>query len=311
MRKFLQYLSDFHREITPWRYGLALVFTALVVAFNYALDFEDQYIDRIPNWGLRSLALAGYHLLTYLGTLAFLLPKAAWKKLPNSVFFKCVLGFAILGGSRAIQVYSITSGSFHAATQIFWNKTLDNLHGFVTIAVALWLVHRFYDRGASHGLYGLRVRGVNFKPYLVLLGLMVPIIAIGTQFADITQYYPVYKRTYGFLFAAYYDIPESLAVLLFESAYLLDFINTELFFRGFLILGFVKWLGKDAVLPMAATYVSFHFGKPMPEAISSLFGGYILGVIALYSRNIWGGVFVHMGIAGLMELFAYLLVDGR
>jgi hypothetical protein len=57
---------------------------------------------------------------------------------------------------------------------------------------------------------------------------------------------------------------------------------------------------------MAAAYAVLHFGKPMGEAISSVFGGYILGIIALYGRNIWGGVFIHGGIAFLMEVLAFL-----
>ncbi len=60
---------------------------------------------------------------------------------------------------------------------------------------------------------------------------------------------------------------------------------------------------------MAATYVFLHFGKPMGEAISSGFGGYILGIIALYSGNIWGGVFVHVGIAWLMEAMAWMQIS--
>jgi hypothetical protein len=67
-----------------------------------------------------------------------------------------------------------------------------------------------------------------------------------------------------------------------------------------------KLLGKDAVLPMVATYVVLHFGKPMGETISSIFGGYILGILALYSKNIWGGIFLHGGTAFLMEIFAFL-----
>jgi hypothetical protein len=56
---------------------------------------------------------------------------------------------------------------------------------------------------------------------------------------------------------------------------------------------------------MIATYCFLHFGKPISESISSVFGGYILGLIALNSRNIWGGVFIHVGVAWLMEFFGW------
>jgi membrane protease YdiL (CAAX protease family) len=57
---------------------------------------------------------------------------------------------------------------------------------------------------------------------------------------------------------------------------------------------------------MVGLYVALHFGKPAGETIGSFFGGYILGVLAYKSKNIWGGIIAHMGIAWLMELFAYL-----
>jgi hypothetical protein len=67
-----------------------------------------------------------------------------------------------------------------------------------------------------------------------------------------------------------------------------------------------KYLKQDVILPMAATYAVLHFGKPLGETVSSVFGGYLLGIFAWKGRNIWGGVFIHMGVAFFMELFAFL-----
>ena len=94
--------------------------------------------------------------------------------------------------------------------------------------------------------------------------------------------------------------------LLFELSYGSDFIGIEIFFRGFLVLAFIKWAGKDAILPMAVFYCSIHFGKPLGECISSYFGGIILGIVSLNTRTIWGGLAVHLGIAWLMELGGYI-----
>jgi hypothetical protein len=93
---------------------------------------------------------------------------------------------------------------------------------------------------------------------------------------------------------------------LFELAYGSDFFNIELFFRGFLVLGFLKWAGKDAILPMACFYCTIHFGKPLGECISSYFGGLLLGIVAYETRSILGGLMVHIGIAWMMELGGYL-----
>ena len=57
---------------------------------------------------------------------------------------------------------------------------------------------------------------------------------------------------------------------------------------------------------MVVCYASLHFGKPLGETIGSIFGGYILGVLALQTRSIWGGIIVHVGVAWLMDLAALL-----
>lgn len=94
--------------------------------------------------------------------------------------------------------------------------------------------------------------------------------------------------------------------LLHELSYGSDFISVELFFRGFLVLAFIKIAGKDAILPMACFYCTIHFGKPLGECISSYFGGMILGVVVYHTRSIIGGLMVHLGIAWLMELGGYI-----
>ena len=53
---------------------------------------------------------------------------------------------------------------------------------------------------------------------------------------------------------------------------------------------------------MIAVYVALHFGKPVMETISAMFGGYFLGALAFQTRHIWGGVIIHMGIAFIIEL---------
>jgi len=85
-----------------------------------------------------------------------------------------------------------------------------------------------------------------------------------------------------------------------------DFFSIEFFFRGFLILAFVGIVGPRAILPMAYMYVVIHWNKPMGELISSFFGGTLLGIVAYYSRSIVGGIIVHVGIAWMMEIGAFI-----
>jgi membrane protease YdiL (CAAX protease family) len=94
--------------------------------------------------------------------------------------------------------------------------------------------------------------------------------------------------------------------LLFELSYGLDFVSIELLFRGFLVIGLARWLGADVLLPMAVFYCTIHFGKPLGECIFSFFGGLALGMIALRTRSIMGGLMVHLGLAWMMEAGGWL-----
>jgi hypothetical protein len=136
-----------------------------------------------------------------------------------------------------------------------------------------------------------------------MLLIMVPLISASSTQRDFLDVYPKLQLIVGA------NNAEGMTwwhKLLFELSYGSDFITIELFFRGFLVLAFIKWAGKDAILPMACFYCAIHFGKPLGECISSYFGGMILGIIVYNTRSILGGLMVHLGIAWMMELGGYI-----
>jgi hypothetical protein len=309
MKKFIQYIKDFHKEYynTPL-YVAFLLFVGALIAINYSFDIEDSFIDSFYGSHFRILLFFGYHAVAYYGVLLII-----WVFNKNKINFtwqfwlKSLIGLLILGVDRSIfpQVSQFIRHVVPLETYRFYFKVFFNVYGLVTIFLMLVILKQIFDRKEKYGIYGLRFDKVDFKAYSIMLLIMIPIVYIATYLPDFLDYYPTYKRTGGDRFAKYYEFPEIVSILIYESIYLFDFLNTELFFRGFLVIGLSKILGKNVVLPMAATYAVLHFGKPMGETISSVFGGYILGIIALYSRNIWGGIFIHGGIAFFMELFAF------
>ena len=68
----------------------------------------------------------------------------------------------------------------------------------------------------------------------------------------------------------------------------------------------MKICGKHCIIPVACFYCTIHFGKPMGEAISSFFGGMLLGIVSFNTGSIWGGLMVHLGIAWLMEIGGWI-----
>lgn len=168
-------------------------------------------------------------------------------------------------------------------------------------SVPFWLLKRKYNSDQP-SFYGLTLKSFDVKPYLLLLALMLPVIA-GVSFQGaFSQCYPQFKH---WEYQEVYFLPQAAMAGFFELLYLMDFIMVELLFRGIMILGLARILGKEAILPMVSCYCFLHFGKPIFEVVASIFGGYILGVIALKTKTILGGCMVHMGIAGLMEAAGY------
>ena len=166
----------------------------------------------------------------------------------------------------------------------------------------VWIFWKLFQKEIPH-FYGLRWRGFHWRPYLIMLALMVPPIVWASFQPSFLQVYPLCRpetldRIHG--------LPVGLTYPLHEFFYALRFIGVEIFFRGFLVLGMVRWLGRATLLPMVVLYAFWHFGKPFPEALGSIFGSYILGILALRTRSINGGILIHMGIALLMNLAAFV-----
>jgi membrane protease YdiL (CAAX protease family) len=183
----------------------------------------------------------------------------------------------------------------------YWNHIIYWPLLLLIVAAILFLLWKKYDN--NQPFYGLTKKNISWKPYLLMLLIMLPLIAIASTQADFLAVYPKLKAVAG----VYNEDGISWwHKLLFELSYGSDFIGIELFFRGFLVLAFIKWAGKDAILPMACFYCAIHFGKPLGECISSYFGGIILGVVVYHTRSIYGGLMVHLGIAWLMEAGGYI-----
>jgi hypothetical protein len=182
----------------------------------------------------------------------------------------------------------------------YWNQIIYWPFKLIIVSSVLFIVWKLTNE--KQPFYGTRTKDFDIKPYLLMLLIMLPLIALASTQHDFLSMYPKLKSI-SFLNdhrnSGWYK-------LLYELSYGSDFISIELFFRGFLVLAFAKWFGKDAILPMACFYCTIHFGKPLGECISSFFGGLILGVIIYNTRTILGGLIVHLGIAWMMELGGYL-----
>lgn len=297
--------SHIHADFRPDLYTATTLWLTFLISINYYLDFEDSYIDTYqndPRWAMLYFGLyaTAYYGSVWLWTYYHRRPDV-WS---NRSFW--------LRSGTALVCYSLYAG-FYAhvgwSQQLFGGQAftflyycLRNLQSVLTIVLPLFLFYTFVDRQPST-FYGMAPKRNGLALYVFMLALMVPLITIASFQPDFLVSYPTYKDTDA---NEIFNVPEWATALVYELCYGWDFVPTELMFRGFLVIGMSQVLGRGAILPMVVWYCCIHFGRPLGEAISSVFGGYLLGVLALSTRSIWGGLLIHIGIAWGMEIAAFL-----
>ena len=305
MRSIWKYLSGHVRQdFNSLQYGLIVVFLACSIYFNYLVDFEDSFLD-VQKGFTKFLYRLIFFSVAYYTTLTITCSLKNNLKIfrQRSFWIKSFLALSLLSLDTSVPFLQGWVNFMLSPQVSFWGfKVAINLISILTILVPLWIFYRFFERSDTH-LYGLMPRHFDTRPYFQLIMIMVPILAAASFHTSFLKTYPLYKSSTVHTFL---DIPEWIAVVGYEAAYGFDFITVELLFRGFMVIGMIELLGRNSILPMAATYCFLHFGKPPGEAISSVFGGYILGVIAYETKSIWGGIIVHLGIAWMMELIAFI-----
>ncbi|MCL1867897.1 MAG: CPBP family intramembrane metalloprotease [Paludibacter sp.] len=286
-------------------YAYTLTFTVIILFLNYKFDFYSKVMRPTYNNGNSIWAFFVLYSVVYF---AAAIPNFALRKeyalLKNPKFYIkslfLIFLYALCVGWFSYRNWEIPSLS--SRENAFVIRLISNAKSIIFITLPLIVLKIFYDKKVE-GLYGLSKNSKHIKVYLLALAVIVPFVIAASFSADFQSAYPQFQ---AWRYQAVFKLPTAIYTAIFEFAYLGDFINTELFFRGAMIVGMMAILGKRAVLPMVVFYVSIHFGKPLGEAVSSMFGGYILGVLAYQTRHIWGGVLAHIGIAFTMEIMGLL-----
>ena len=299
MKDIFKYIIDYFKSLNRKVLIACTLLAALMIYlnFHYAIDLK---IDKFEPIAIQFFC----RYLIFL--IAFALPYLFYLLFEGKNYFKSPLILLLIFLSPAIFSWKMVMDTeVHLSNNIYWdyywNQVIYWPIRLIVLSFILFIVWKiFYSK---ESFFGLTIKNFNWKPYLIMLLIMVPLIAAASTQPDFLNMYPKLKD----VDTALYGVKNKWFFnLLHEISYGSDFISVELFFRGFLILAFVKVVGKDAILPMACFYCTIHFGKPLGECISSYFGGMILGIVVYYTRSIIGGLMVHLGIAWLMELGGYI-----
>lgn len=77
----------------------------------------------------------------------------------------------------------------------------------------------------------------------------------------------------------------------------LDLIGWEFFFRGFLLFGYARVFGAHALWLHAVPFALAHLSKPAVETYSTIFGGFLFGLVAWRSKSFVYPFLIHWFIA--------------
>lgn len=303
MSAIFKYLQEFYKkEFRLWYFLIILFLLGICIYLNYWHGLETRYA---AGGNTKWRDFFGYYLLYFIPfALAFFLQLFFYKDCNyyRNKWFWMILFLAPAFFSFRINfdfhqtiIKNICSGD----EQLFWTRSLNWVVRVFVVMIPVFIIWWIKDRN-NQPFYGTIVLK-NVKPYLTMLLIMIPLIALASTQNDFLQMYPKAK------FVDPLNLPSKRwYYIIYELCYGFDFISIEFFFRGFLILSLAKICGTHCVIPVACFYCTIHFGKPMGEAISSFWGGLLLGIISYNTKSIWGGLIVHLGIAWLMEAGSWI-----
>lgn len=295
-----EYIRSYYDAVFHKGYFIGiLVMLSVIISFNYTYSFSP-----VANPWFRFLA--GYLLYLLPFAFAYLLQWFYFSE-DRSIFSQKPFWFLLFFAPAifAFRVnFNIHDSWVRAVVQqenIRFSLSVTSYLVKVFVLIIPVVVYWYIKDRKQTPLYGFNA-SKNNRLYFLLLALMVPLVLLAATLPSFLAAYPKAIRDAGL-----YSSDNISRFILFELAYGLDFLSIEFFFRGFLIIAFIRYAGMRAIIPAACFYCCIHLGKPMPEAISSFFGGLLLGIISYHTRSIWGGLLIHVGIAWLMEITAYII----
>ena len=298
MSAIFKYLQEFwQKEYKLSYFTVILLLSALGIYINYRYGLDAQITaagnTRWQVFGSRYLL----YFIPFAG--AFLLQLFFYSNCNyiKNPWFWVILVLAPAFFSFRVQFqwhYSFINNWLDGDLQIFIQRCADLVIRVFVLLIPVYITWYIKDK-KNQPFYGAApVKDV--KPYFLLLLMMIPLILIAVTQNDFLHMYPRAK------FLEALDLSSKNGYyFLFELCYGFDFVSIEFFFRGFLILSLIKICGAHCIIPAACFYCAIHLGKPAGEAISSFWGGLLLGIISYNTKSIWGGLIVHLGIAWFME----------
>ncbi len=85
---------------------------------------------------------------------------------------------------------------------------------------------------------------------------------------------------------------------------LLDLFSWEFLFRGWLLFGFARKFGPEAIWLQAVPFALAHIGKPEVETLSTIFGGFAFGWVAWRTKSFVYPLLIHWFVSSFTIIIA-------
>ena len=308
---FFKYIIQyFQADFKVIPHVLVGLFLSVCIYINYFMTdvrIYDQVVRNNQKSFLLVLFLFAFYAIAFIVSSSIVSLKSGAEKKPifnlKFIFFG-LIGLFFLSLDSSYYVMQFTQKLYGENPYVGrWIRScLSKISSSLTVILPLFILY-YSVRHFKPERFRLRLNGAHIRPYFWLILFMIPLIYGASFQPDFLNTYPTYTDYHEYTVLG---IDQWITAGIYELCYGFDFLSVELFFRGFMVIALSRFVGKDALLPMITVYCFLHFGKPVGEAISSIFGGYILGIFAYSSRNIYGGLIAHLGVAWGMDWLAYL-----
>lgn len=283
MKTILVYLREYALVVDKCLLLFCMIWIGILVILNYQLGIESKMIVGLDSRFEQFIALFAVYCCAFIIPYLFIILFRKHLIVTTPMFW---LPLFIAPTVFALKMSVVNP--LENKMEGIWGDylTVITTLPFKFLIVLIPLIVLIKILPAQQNFWGFTLKNLQWPPYGLMLGLMVPLIIFASIQPDFLSAYPRLKQI---AFIAPYTNNLLGYQLLYEISYGIDFVTIELFFRGFLLFAFIRYAGATAILPMATFYCSIHFGKPLFECISSFFGGLILGVIAHRTQSIVGG----------------------
>lgn len=301
---FLGDIKSFIKEDFVWyKYLFVLLAGLCLITAQMKYHFYDAVMAPAYANGTSMVVVPSIYIVIYFLVLipTLYMHKEQWRLRQWQVWLFPTLLLFVEGAGQGFYAYKEWINS----SALFFNEkrylSLVSSFLFRSVGIITMLCLFRWATTGKFGLYGLLRSTKYLKVYAMIYAFLLPALVLVSFTPQFLSFYP--KMDINYCHGSF-GWENWKLITLFELSYANDFLAVESMFRGALIIGLGRLLGPRAILPMALTYMSIHFGKPDIEMCSSVFGGYLLGILAYRTHHLWGGIIIHLGIAMLFEFLS-------